>query len=151
MLTFREKMNMYDKESLKSFAFDLGLSRVSQLKKADLIEKIADEVLEPDKLFYRLAVLSDEEFDLLSAGSHESIKLGNYDPRFDTACRLNERELGALDHEHSFSTLSDIWEVFETLDREEFDAYRAKASWVWKCLDWVDDMYAFAPVDVALK
>ena len=82
-------MNMYDKESLKSFAFDLCLSRVSQLKKADLIERIAEEVLDPDKLFYRLAVLSDEEFDLFSTGSRESIKLGEYDPRFDTACRLN--------------------------------------------------------------
>ena len=49
-VTFREKMNVYDKESLKAFAGDLYLRKVSHLRKAELIERIAEEVLNPEKL-----------------------------------------------------------------------------------------------------
>ena len=48
-ISFREKMNMYDKESLKAYAGDLWLSKVSQLRKADLIEKIAETFLNPER------------------------------------------------------------------------------------------------------
>ena len=51
LLEFRDKMDMYDKESLKIFARDLYIGKTSQLKKADLIEKIAESFLSKESLF----------------------------------------------------------------------------------------------------
>jgi len=53
LLEFRDKMDMYDKKSLKIFARDLYIGKTSQLKKADLIEKIAENFLSKESLFNR--------------------------------------------------------------------------------------------------
>ena len=151
-ISFREKMNMYDKESLKAFAGDLWLRKVSQLRKADLIEKIAETFLDPEKLFYRLAILDDESFDLLRSGSKEPLIISTDDKLFDIACTLNEMEVASFDNDHSFLTLTDVWEVYETeLDHDKFSAYREKASWVWKCICWAENMYVYTPEDILLK
>ena len=151
-ISFRDKMNMYDKESLKAFAGDLWLRKVSQLRKDDLIEKIAENFLNPEKMFYRLAILDDESFDLLRAGSREPLRITTDDKLFDTACKLNEMEVANFEIDHPFSTLTDVWEVYETeLDHDKFSAYREKASWVWKCIYWADNMYVYTPEDILLK
>ena len=36
-ITLFEKMREYDKESLKSYGYELGLTRLSQLRKDDLV------------------------------------------------------------------------------------------------------------------
>lgn len=151
-ISFSEKMNMYDKESLKYFAGDLWLSKVSQLRKADLIEKISEVFLDPEKMFYRLAILDDEAMELLKKGSMEPVALDPSMKEFDVACTLNEMEVANISEDHLFVTISDVWNIYENkIDNVKFETYRAKASWVWKCLRWVENMYAIAPDDVFIK
>lgn len=145
-------MDMYDKESLKAFAADLWLSKCSQLRKADLIERIAEEFLNPDKLFYRLAILDDRAMKILEAGSAGYIDAPEDRDDFEIVCVLNETDLTILSEDRRYSTLSDVWEIYEKhIAGEKFEEYRARASWVWKCLRWVENMYAFAPEDIFLK
>ena len=152
LLTFREKMDMYDKESLKVFAADLWLRKVSQLKKEDLIERIAEKFLNPENLFYRLALLDDTAMGLLKAGSENPMEFSLGDSSFDLACTLNEMEVGSIDERRRFITLSDVWEICEKeFDHEKFEIYRERASWVWKCLRWTEYMYGYTPEDIFLK
>ena len=65
LLEFRDKMDMYDKESLKIFARELYIGKTSPLKKADLIEKIAENFLSKESLFNRLAILDEASLLLL--------------------------------------------------------------------------------------
>ena len=133
MVTFKEKMNMYDKESLKVFAADLFLRNVSQLKKADLIEKITEAFLNPESMFYRLSLLDDKAINLLKSASKTPVQFPLDDVSFDMACTLNEMELGAIDENKGFSTLTDVWHICEKkLADEEFEAYRKKASSAYK-------------------
>ena len=82
-MTFREKMDLYDKESLKGFASDLGIRKVSQLRKADLIERIAEEFLDPEKLYYRMAILDDDAMALLKEASERPMEIQTHYWFFD--------------------------------------------------------------------
>ncbi len=151
-VSFREKMNMYDKESLKCFAGNLWLTKCSQLKKADLIERIAEEFLNPEKLFYRLAILDDTAMKIFQTGSKGYVDAPEDRDDFEVVYVLNETDLVILSEDRRYMTLSDAWEIYEkNIAGEKFEAYRARASWVWKCLHWVENMYAFAPEDIFLK
>ena len=151
MISFREKMNRYSKDSLRAFANCLWIDKVSRLRKVDLIEKIADTFLNPENLFYRLSVLDDEAFNLLQSGSREVLKISVDNRLFDVACTLKEMEVADFDINNSFSTLTDVWNVYEKdIDHEKFNAYRAKASWVWKCIYWAEEMYGVTPEDIML-
>ena len=68
-LTFKQRLSQYDKESLKVIAEQLGLRRLSKLKKAELIDLVAERFLDPEILFYRAAILGDKEMDLIEKGS----------------------------------------------------------------------------------
>ena len=151
-ISFREKMDMYDKESLKAFAADLWLTKCSQLRKADLIERIAAEFLDSEKLFYRMAILDDAAMEILQSGSKEDVSFPAGSDSYDMACTLNEMELGVISDDRRFLTLSDVWETYEKeIAGEKFEEYRARATWVWKCLRWLENMYVFAPEEIFLK
>lgn len=153
LITFRQKMNMYDKESLKAFAGDLLIKQTYKLNKADLIERIAETILEPKALFDRMAILDDRAMKLLEKASMERIELDIDDAdTYDLACTLNELDLADLGRFGQFSTLSDVWDVYKNeIAGEEFEAYRKKASWVWRCLHWAEYMYVYAPMDVMVR
>ncbi len=51
-------LRMYDKESLSIYARELQLRRISGLKKDELAEKIANELLEPTVMKRRVATFS---------------------------------------------------------------------------------------------
>lgn len=53
-------MRLYDKESLLNYARDLEIRRTSGLKKDELAEKIANELLTPSVMRRRVAALSPE-------------------------------------------------------------------------------------------
>ena len=54
-------MKTYDKQSLLNYASDLQIRRVSGLKKDELAEKIANELLAPSVMKRRVSTFSPEE------------------------------------------------------------------------------------------
>ena len=40
-MLLKEKLNLYKKDDLKVFADDIGLAKLSKLKKAELVERVA--------------------------------------------------------------------------------------------------------------
>ena len=41
----------------------------------------------------------------------------------------------------------DVAEVWQGVKNEKFEAYRKRASWVWKCLYWTEEMYGYTPIE----
>lgn len=147
-ITLYEKMREYDKESLKSYGFDLGLTRLSQLKKDDLARRIVDELLNPEVMYYRGAILSDKEITVFERGFNGPITYS--DDESDAIGTLNEMDF-IIVSKNKYVVPCDVVKVWQDVKNEKFMAYHKKASWIWKCLYWAEEMYAFTPIDIMLE
>lgn len=147
-ITLSEKMNEYDKESLKAFAVDLGLRKLSQLKKADLVAKIVEKLLDPATMFYRASILTDKEIAVFEKGFDGPVVSGDKD--FNAVGTLNEMDLIVLSN-REYIVPCDVVSAWKQVKDDKFEAYHKRASWVWKCLYWAEEMYAFTPLETMLE
>lgn len=147
-ITLGQKLGEYGKETLKDFAGDLGLRKLSRLKKADLIEKIAEKLLNPETMFYRAAILTDKEIAVLEKGFDGPVKIGDKD--INPVGTLNQMEFIAVSN-GEYLVPCDVASAWKRVKDDRFEAYRKRASWVWKCLYWAEEMYVFTPLEIMLE
>ena len=69
MTTLKTSLLSYKKTELESYAKTLGIKRISSLKKAEIAEKVADELLNPEVMAKRLAILDDAQIALFESSS----------------------------------------------------------------------------------
>ena len=143
-LTFRQRIAEYNKESLKVMAGNLGLRKISKLKKAELVERIAERFLDPEVLFYRAAIFSDKEMALIEKGSDGLVSFSDQD--YDLVCRLNEMDFAVLCH-NEYLIPCDIAEALHKIRTPEFETYRKRASWVWMCVKFAEQFYGYTPIE----
>lgn len=147
-ITLGQKLGEYGKETLKDFAGDLGLRKLSRLKKADLVEKIAEKLLNPETMFYRASILTDKEIAVLEKGFDGPVKIGDKD--INPVGTLNQMEFIAVSN-GEYLVPCDVASAWKQVKDDKFEAYRKRASWVWKCLYWAEEMYVFTPLEIMLE
>lgn len=147
-MTLEQKIIGYDKETLKSFAGDFGLKKVSRLKKAELVEKIVEKLLNPENMFYRNSILTDKEIAVFEKGFDGPVKIDDKD--FDSVCKLNEMDLVVVSN-GEYLVPCDVASVWKQVKGNEFEMYHKRASWVWKCLYWAEEMYVYTPIQTMLE
>ena len=134
----KEKLNLYKKDNLKVFADDIGLTKLSKLKKSELVDLVAARLLDPDVMFYRMSIFDDRAIDLFEKGIGKFYRYS--DEERDTVSVLNEMDLAVAGRddagEEILFVFDDVAEVWRGVKNEKFDVYRKRASWVWKCLYW---------------
>ena len=132
----KEKLNLYKKDNLKVFADDIGLTKLSKLKKSELVDLVAARLLDPDVMFYRMSIFDDRAIDLFEKGIGKFYRYS--DEERDTVSVLNEMDLAVAGRddagEEILFVFDDVAEVWRGVKNEKFDVYRKRASWVWKCL-----------------
>lgn len=144
----QEALERYQKDGLLDYAYELGLTGVSKLKKAELAERIAEQMLEPEELFYRMAILDNQSIAIF-----EKALKGTYhydDKTMDRVFAIKEMHLGWAS-KGEFWVFPDVAKAWEKVKGEEFSRYQKRASWVWKCVYWCEKMYAFTPMDIFLE
>ena len=145
----KEKLNLYKKDNLKVFADDIGLTKLSKLKKSELVDLVAARLLDPDVMFYRMSIFDDRAIDLFEKGIGKFYRYS--DEERDTVSVLNEMDLAVAGRddagEEILFVFDDVAEVWRGVKNEKFDAYRKRASWVWKCLYWTEEMYGYTPIE----
>ena len=145
----KEKLNLYKKDDLKVFADDIGLSKLSKLKKSELVDLVAARLLDPDVMFYRMSIFDDRAIDLFEKGIGKFYRYS--DEERDTVSVLNEMDLAVAGRDDAGEDIlfvfDDVAEVWRGVKNEKFDAYRKRASWVWKCLYWTEEMYGYTPIE----
>ena len=67
-MSLKGKLNLYKKDELKAFADDIGLTKLSKIKKAELVELVAARLLDPDVMFYRLSIFDDKAIEIFEKG-----------------------------------------------------------------------------------
>lgn len=148
-MSLKGKLNLYKKDELKVFADDLGLTKLSKIKKAELVELVAARLLDPDVMFYRMSIFDDRAIEIFEKGIGKFYRYT--DEERDTVNVLNEMEFAAVGRDDAGEDIlfvfDDVAEVWQGVKNEKFDAYRKRASWVWKCLYWTEEMYGYTPIE----
>ena len=148
-MLLKEKLNLYKKDDLKVFADDIGLAKLSKLKKAELVERVAAMLLNPDVMFCRMSIFDDRAIGIFEKGIGKFYRYT--DEERETVDILNEMELAAVGRDDAGEDIlfvfDEVAEVWRGVKNEKFDAYRKRASWVWKCLYWTEEMYGYTPIE----
>ena len=130
-------------------ADDIGLTKLSKLKKAELVELVAARLLDPDVMFCRMSIFDDRAIEIFEKGIGKFYRFT--DEERDTVNVLNEMEFAAVGRDDAGEDIvfvfDDVAEVWRGVKKEKFDAYRKRASWVWKCLYWTEEMYGYTPIE----
>ncbi len=142
--TIKRKMKEYTKEDLKNFAYDLDMYGISKLKKDELSDAIADKLLDPQTMFYRMSIFDDKAIELFEKAIG---KLYEYTKdEFYAACIFDGMDYAFM-RENVLFVPQDVAEAWKTVRTEDFERYRKRASWVWKCLHWTEEMYGYTPIE----
>ena len=145
----KEKLNLYKKDNLKVFADDIGLTKLSKLKKSELVDLVAARLLDPDVMFYRMSIFDDRAIEIFEKSIGKFYRYT--DEEKDAVSVLNEMDLAVAGRddagEEILFVFDDVAEVWRGVKNEKFDAYRKRASWVWKCLYWTEEMYGYTPIE----
>ncbi|MDE6604376.1 MAG: SEC-C domain-containing protein [Lachnospiraceae bacterium] len=148
-IMLKHVLRMYDKESLLNYARDLEIRRTSGLKKDELAEKIANELLMPTVMRRRIAVLSPECRTLL-----ERAIRGPFVPaseEMEDALALHESDYAFLNKRDQLDVPVDVKRAYEKLNTQEFRKYARKMSWLSQCLDFGRAFYGIFDKDVLRK
>ena len=142
-------LRMYDKESLLNYARDLEIKRTSGLKKDELAEKIANELLMPTVMRRRIAVLSPECRILLERAMREPL-IPTPEEMDDALC-LHESDYAFLNKREQLDVPVDVKIAYEKINTPEFRKYARKMSWLSQCLNFGEAFYGVFDKDVLRK
>ena len=142
-------LRMYDKESLLNYARDLEIKRTSGLKKDELAEKIANELLMPTVMRRRIAVLSSECRILLERAMREPF-IPTPEEMDDALC-LHESDYAFLNKREQLDVPVDVKIAYEKINTPEFRKYASKMSWLSQCLNFGEVFYGVFDKDVLRK
>lgn len=146
--TIHSNFEKYTKPYLQSYASYLKAKGISKLKKSELIDAIVKAMLTPDIMFYRLSIFDDATMKLFEKAIGNWYEYSEEDSQ--RAAFLGEYDYVIL-HAGSMFVPEEVAQVYKEINNTEFNSYRQKASWLWKCLNWVQFLYGYAPYDVVLK
>ena len=132
-------LRMYDKESLLNYARYLEIKRISGLKKDELAERIASELLTPSVMRRRIAALSPESRTLMERAIKEPFVPA--DGEMGAALCLHESDYAFLNGQDQLMVPVDVKNAYEKLNTPEFQKYARKMSWLSQCLNFGETFY----------
>ncbi len=142
-------MKLYDKQSLLNYAGDLQIRRVSGLKKDELAEKIANELLAPSVMKRRIATFSPEERTLFERAIE--CPFVPTEDELDNAYALREKDYAFMNKKDELNVPVDVAEAYKKLNTPEFRQYTKKMSWLAQCLYFGENFYGVFDKDVLLE
>ena len=132
-------------EGVPGLAKTLAIKRISSLKKAEIAEKVADELLNPEVMAKRLAILDDAQIALFEKAAKGAFMAT--EAEMDTAYEACALDYMQVSEEGMLEVTEDVAEAYEKMDQETFEKKRKDVSWLAKCLSFSAAMYGVAPVD----
>ena len=147
-MKIRELLKQNTKENLQAIASNMEIKKYYKYNKKELVDCIAEELLKPDVMFYRLSIL-DADLDKMFNKSLEGYLLTN-DNEYLVATIICDLSYGDVQQDRLY-LCEDAFEVWKTIDHKKFVEYSKKATWVYKCQNWIVRLYAVAEETIFLK
>ena len=145
MTTLKTSLLSYKKTELDSYAKSLGIKKISSLKKAEVAEKIAEELLKLDVMEKRLAILDDTQIALFEKAMKGSFVAT--EAEMDTAYEACTLDYMQISEDGMLEVAEDVADAYEKVDKETFEKKRKEVSWLMKCLSFSATLYGVAPVE----
>lgn len=144
MTTLKTSLLSYKKTELESYAKTLGIKRISSLKKAEIAEKVAEELLNPEVMGKRLAILDDTQIALFEKAAKNAFipTETELDAAYE-ACALDYMQIS---EDGMLEVAEDVAEAYEKVDKGTFNKKRKEISWLAKCLSFSATLYGVVPV-----
>lgn len=146
MTSLQAHLETYSKEELRHYARSLGLSLSRSLKKADLAQAIAGELLREDTLRRRMGILTDEQIRLFERAAAEPCRPG--ETEMGDALRLHDLDYGIYSERDGLLRIpEDVALSYKKLSCRAFHHYRRRVAWLMKCLYFAELLFGVTPVD----
>ena len=145
MIRLSKILEAYTKEDLTYYAKQLGIGRISALRKAELAARIGAFLVEPEIMKRRLGILTDAHIALF-----EKVLEAPYmptDSELDLAYKLNEMDYVFIGIGDVFYVTDDVKEAYKEVNNATFHEYRKQTSWLVKCLLVHDYFYGVSPLE----
>ena len=145
MIRLSKILEAYTKEDLTYYAKQLGIGRISALRKVELAARIGAFLVEPEIMKRRLGILTDAHITLF-----EKVLEAPYmptDSELDLAYKLNEMDYVFIGNGDLFYVTDDVKEAYKEVNNATFHEYRKQTSWLVKCLLVHDYFYGVSPLE----
>lgn len=139
------------KDEIKVMAQNYGLNKLSSLKKADMVQKTVEKMLEPNTMRNSFLFLRDMEIEAFEKAMDFGVgyipvpgEESLYDRLFDSAY------IG-IRNDDSIDVPIDVADLYHKINTEEFIRNRKRVSWLTDCFFAATKLYGVVPVKIMLK
>ena len=139
----------YLKEDLECYAQKLYLRGTWDLRKDELAEKIANQLLLTNVMMQRLGVLTNQQITLFERAIDTAFRPSKTELRI--AQQLDELDYAIITKEGLLVVADDVKVVYKRISTRAFHEKRKKIAWLRKCLYFCENFHAIAPVDIIHK
>lgn len=146
-MLLREYLTKYTKEELLDQARSFEIKKCSELRKADLIDRIVDTFCADEMLRSRLACLTKEQMDLFRKAciSPTAVSVNEV----VDAMQLYRYWIGYFeDPTDRFCVFEDVAVAFSKIDDKAFQLKQCRKGWLVKCIHFFIQYYGIAPIEV---
>lgn len=145
----KDMLSSYEKADLTEMAKELHL-HYSRLKKDDLAEKIANEILTPAVMRKRLLILEDREIAAFEAAMEREC-FSPTDEEWEGLDAVFEMDYIAYFRDEYIEVPKEVIQVYQTINTPQFQRERKRLNWMLKCLESFGFLYGVAPAKVACE
>lgn len=144
-----EVLDIYSKDDLKNFAKELGLTKLSTLKKGELAEKIVEELLNPAVMSRRMGFLTDQQMLLFEMAVQMPFEIAENQ-------RKDAEVLLLMDYAYVSTAKylvvpDDVKEAYSRVNTVSFHHRRKQMVWLDQCLYMANMIYCVTPVEMMVK
>jgi hypothetical protein len=146
-MLLREHLKEYTREQLLDQARTFELRKCSQLRKAELIDRIVEEFCTEEMMRARLTCLTKEQITLFRRAccAPQDISVNEV----ADGMQLCMYWLGGFEEETDrFCVFEEVAETFEEIDDKSFEEEQNKKGWMMKCVHFFIEYYGIAPVEI---
>lgn len=145
-MLLRERFAEYPKEYLSNLAKLYGITKISKLRKAELIDRIVEWFCTEKAFRERMACLTNEELNLFRRACKSPQEIGSNE--MINSVQLSRDFLGDFDeHTDRFYIYKEVAVAFTGIDDEDFRKDQQKKGWMMKCLRFFVKYYGIAPIE----
>lgn len=147
-----EGLNGFTRDELKGFAACLGIKGCSKLKKDELIGQVENCFLSEAVFRKRVSYLTESQMKLFRKACGGPADVPKKGADAVDAVRISFYLLGYFEEDQgALCIYEDVTESFKKIDDDEFAKENVKNGWLTSCLNFFNDYYQVAPIEVIYK
>ena len=144
-------LNLYTKTELKDIADIFKMTKVSSLRKGDLVKVTSEKMLTPEVLRDAFLKLNDDELHAFEKATAYTIGYPINEGDISLYLELYDMGYIFINADNKVTIPLDVIEVYNQINNEEFRTKRKRISWLLSCFEVAARLYGVAPINIMVK